>query len=179
MENNNVNNYGENARIYDASQPMPQQVAWPMQQPMPQPVQNVCRPTNCDYDMSITSFSDLQSYSRGAVVRFPDFAEGQPFVARVRRPSMLVLAKSGKIPNSLLVAAGELFSKGGGGVDTDNENMLSDIYGICEVVAKATLIQPTYDEIKNAGMELSDDQMMAIFNYSQSGVKALEPFCQK
>lgn len=134
------------------------------------------QPVNCDAPMSITTLADLQSYAAGTVVRFPDFAEGQPFVARVRRPSMLVLAKQGKIPNTLLTAAGELFSKGGSGMDVDNENMLSDIYGICEVIARASLIQPTYDEIQQAGMELSDNQIMAIFNYTQNGVKALESF---
>ena len=143
-------------------------------QMMPQLQQ--AQPVNCDTPMNITTLADLQSYAKGTVVRFPDFAEGQPFVARVRRPSMLVLAKQGKIPNALLTAAGELFSKGGAGMDADNENMLSDVYGICEVIARASLIQPTYDEIQQAGMELSDDQIMAIFNYAQSGVKALESF---
>lgn len=133
-------------------------------------------PVNCDAVMNITSLADLQSYAAGTIVRFPDFAEGQPFVARVRRPSMLVLAKQGKIPNTLLTAAGELFTKGGSGMDADNENMLGEVYGICEVIARACLIQPTYDEILGAGMELSDDQIMAIFNYTQSGVKALESF---
>lgn len=134
------------------------------------------KPVNCDTEMNITTLSDLQSYAAGTIVRFPDFAEGQPFVARVRRPSMLVLAKQGKIPNTLLTAAGELFSKGGAGMDATNENMLSDVYGICEVIARASLVQPTYDDIINAGMELSDDQIMAIFNYTQNGVKALESF---
>lgn len=133
-------------------------------------------PVNCDTSMNITSLADLQSYAAGTIVRFPDFAEGQPFVARVRRPSMLVLAKQGKIPNTLLTAAGELFSKGGAGMDSDNENMLADVYGICEVIARASLVQPTYDEIQSVGMELSDDQIMAIFNYTQNGVKALESF---
>lgn len=142
------------------------------------PMQNAqqVKPVNCDTSMNITTFADLQSYAAGTIVRFPDFAEGQPFVARVRRPSMLVLAKQGKIPNTLLTAAGELFSKGGAGMDADSENMLSDVYGICEVIARASLIQPTYDEIQQAGMELSDDQIMAIFNYTQNGVKALESF---
>lgn len=133
-------------------------------------------PVNCNKAMQITTVSDLQSYAQGTVVRFPDFGDGQPFVARVRRPSMLVLAKQGKIPNSLLTAAGELFSKGGDGLDADNENMLSDMYNIMDIVATAALIQPTMEEIKSVGLELSDDQMMAIFNYTQAGVKALESF---
>ena len=141
--------------------------------------QHQVTPVNCSQAMHITTISDLQSYAAGSVVRFPDFGDGQPFVARVRRPSMLVLAKQGKIPNSLLTAAGELFSKGGGGLDADNENMLSDMYNIMDIIATAALIQPSMDEIKSVGLELSDDQMMAIFNYTQAGIKALESFRQE
>ena len=137
------------------------------------------KPVNCNEMMNITSVTDLHRYASGTVVRFPDFAEGQPFIARVRRPSMLVLAKQGKIPNSLLTTAGELFTKGGGGLDTDNENMLGDMYNIMDVIATAALIQPTMDEIKSVGLELSDDQLMAIFNYTQTGIKALESFRQE
>lgn len=134
------------------------------------------QPANCDEAMQITSISDLQSYAAGTVVRFPDFGDGQPFVARVRRPSMLILAKSGKIPNSLLTAAGELFSKGGSGLDADNERMLGDMYDIMNIICESALIQPSLADIKQAGLELSDDQMMAIFNYSQAGIRALESF---
>lgn len=133
-------------------------------------------PVNCSEAMSVTSLFDLQTYAKGTLVRFPDFAEGQPFVARVRRPSMLALAQAGKIPNTLLTAANELFSKGGGGMDADNENMLSDVYGICEIICEASLLEPSYQQIKEAGLELSDDQIMAIFSYAQTGAKALESF---
>lgn len=134
------------------------------------------RPVNCDDVMQITSITDLQRYAGGTVIRLPDFAEGQPFVARIRRPSLLVLAKSGKIPNSLLTTAGELFSKGGGGLDSDNENMLADMYNIMHIICEAALIKPTLSEIESAGIQLSDDQMMQIFNYTQTGVKALQSF---
>lgn len=133
-------------------------------------------PLNSNEAMSPTSIFELQSYSQGTLVRFPDFAEGQPFVARVRRPSMLVLAKQGKIPNTLLTSANELFSKGGSGLNVDDTNMLSDMYDIMEVVCEAALKEPTYKQIKDAGLGLSDDQLMAIFNYTQSGVRALESF---
>lgn len=161
MVNMNNNGYGAGAPQFDYGQ------------------QIQVTPANCDQAMHITTVSDLQSYAAGTVVRFPDFGDGQPFVARVRRPSMLVLAKQGKIPNSLLTAAGELFSKGGGGLDADNENMLRDMYNIMDIIATAALIQPSMDEIKSVGLELSDDQMMAIFNYSQAGIKALESFRQE
>lgn len=133
-------------------------------------------PVNCNEVMNITSVTDLHKYSSGTVVRFPDFAEGQPFVARVRRPSMLVLAKSGKIPNSLLSTAGELFARGGAALDSDDKNMLSNFYDTCRIICEAALVQPTLAEIEGAGMYLSDDQLMAIFNYTQTGVKALTSF---
>lgn len=136
-------------------------------------------PVNCSEAMRVTSVTDLQSYASGTVVRLPDFGDGQPFVARMRRPSMLVLAKSGKIPNTLLNAASELFAKGGSGLDTDNDNMLGDMYDICHIICESALIAPTMAEIEGAGMELSDDQLMAIFNYTQTGVRALESFRQK
>lgn len=127
-------------------------------------------------DLKITSVSDLHIYGQGRVVRLPDFAEGQPFVVRIRRPSMLVLAKQGKIPNSLLASANSLFSAGGEGMDTDNPKMLADVYDVCEIIAEASLLEPTYKEIKEAGIELSDNQMMAIFSYTQNGIRALESF---
>ena len=125
--------------------------------------------------MNVTNITDLQSYARGTVVRFPDFAEGQPFVARVRRPSLLVLAKQGRIPNALLTAAGDLFNNGGAGIKVD-DNTLGDMYDICKIVCEACLIQPTMQEIESAGIEITDEQLMAIFNYSQVGAKALESF---
>lgn len=127
-------------------------------------------------DKKVTSLEELKNYSRGSVVEFPPFGVNQPFVARVRRPSMLVLAKQGKIPNALLTSASELFAKGGDGMDTDNPQLLEDMYGVCHLMAEATLVEPTLAEIEDAGLTLTDDQMMAIFNYSQVGIQALDSF---
>lgn len=133
-------------------------------------------PVNDSNKMCVTDIRSLQEYAKGTVVRLPDFAEGQPFVARVRRPSLLVLAKSGKIPNSLLNTAGSLFAEGGAGIDSDNPKMLSDMYDVCKIICEASLIAPTLNEIESAGMQLTDEQVMAIFNYTQAGVKALDNF---
>jgi hypothetical protein len=89
---------------------------------------------------------------------------------------MLVLAKSGKIPNTLLATANELFSKGGAGLDADDPQMLSNFYDTCRVICEAALVQPTLADIESAGLTLADDQIMAIFNYTQAGVKALQSF---
>ena len=136
-------------------------------------------PINASAPMSITSLSDLQTYQSGVVVRLPDFSDGQPFVARLKRPSMLVLAKSGKIPNQLLATAGELFVKGSSSFDPKDKNMLGNFYDTCKVICEAALVEPTMQDIEDAGIELTDEQLMAIFNYTQAGTSALKSFRQK
>lgn len=123
----------------------------------------------------VTTIYDLQEYSKGQIVKLPDFAEGQPFVARMRRPSLLVMAKKGKIPNKLLATATDLFN-GGNSHNANNDSILSDTYDVCEAIAEAALVEPTMEEIKNAGLELSDNQLIAIFNYAQRGIEALNNF---
>ena len=125
----------------------------------------------------VTTLHDLQSYTVDTVVQLPDFAEGQPLVARVKRPSMLKLAASGKIPNRLLTTAGKLFTGTSADIAAqDNKQLLHDMYDVCMVMASATLVEPTVEQIEEAGLSLTDEQLMAIFNYTQTGVKALENF---
>ena len=106
----------------------------------------------------------------------PPFAEGQPLVARLKRPSILGMAKQGRIPNTLLVKANELFLHSGAGLDTEEEDTMKQLYDVLDLIAQETLVEPTYEEIKSVGLELTDEQMMFLFNYSQQGVKALESF---
>lgn len=123
----------------------------------------------------VTSLEQLKQYANGNIVRLPDFAEGQPFVAKLKRPSILGMAKQGKIPNSLLVKTNELFIQSGS-LDAEENSMMQEIYDVIDLIANETFVEPTYDEIKSTGIELTDEQMMFIFNYSQQGVKALESF---
>ena len=121
-----------------------------------------------------TSIQDLISYSQGQIVKLPDFSEGQPFYARLRRPSMLSLMSNGKIPNSLVITANRLFK--GKGMDDRNENSMSEVLQLLEVICESAFVEPSYKELKEAGVHLTDQQYMAVFNYTQEGVKALEPF---
>lgn len=127
--------------------------------------------------LPITPLESLQEYARGAIVQLPSFSEDQPFVARLRRPSMMTLAKSGKIPNSLLNTANSLFM--GKGIDSNNEGALKEVLSIVDILCDAAFVEPTYSQLKEAGVELTDEQYMAVFNYTQQGVKALEPFREK
>lgn len=127
-------------------------------------------------EVNVTSIEDLKNYASGTIVEMPPFAEGQPLIARLKRPSILGMAKQGKIPNSLLVKANELFLQNGAGLDVEEEDTMERLYDVLDLIAEETLVEPTYEEIKSVGLELTDEQMMFLFNYSQQGVKALESF---
>lgn len=125
-----------------------------------------------------TSIAEIATYKNGTVVQLPSFADGQPFVARMVRPSMLALVKSGKIPNSLLNQATSLFANGTGALNSQGKNgtNVSELFDVIDVIVDAALLEPTLSDIRSVGMELTDDQLMAIFSYTQRGVKALEQF---
>ena len=123
-----------------------------------------------------TSILELKEVSAGRLVELPPFAEGQRFIARLKRPSMLVLVKSGKIPNELISQANTLFAKGGNAMDVQDTEMMSNLFKIIDSICEASFVEPTYAELKKAGIELTDDQLMFIFNYSQKGVHALKSF---
>lgn len=126
--------------------------------------------------LAITSIEELKQYAQGEVVVLPPFAPTQPFVARLKRPSLLAMAKNGKIPNELLVKTNELFMNDGTAVNASDDNMLKEIFSVIDTIAGEVFVQPTYKEIKKAGIQLTDEQMLFIFNYTQTGVKNLENF---
>lgn len=127
-------------------------------------------------ELKVTSLADLIKYKDGQVVELPPFGEGQPFIARLRRPSLMSLVKSGKIPNSLMKQATALFAKGGQSLAGINGNTLGEMLDIMDVIVEAAMIEPTYSELKENDIKLSDDQIMAIFTYTQQGVDYVKRF---
>lgn len=122
----------------------------------------------------VTTIEELLQYQQGQYIRLPDFAENMPFYARLKRPSLLALVKSGKIPNTLIQTANKLFN--GKGMDDQQDSAMSDVLSVLETLCEATFVEPSYSDMKNAGIELTDEQLLAVFAYTQKGVKALEPF---
>lgn len=125
-----------------------------------------------------TSLDQIASYKSGNVVELPTFGDGQPFVARLTRPSMQSLIRSGKIPNSLLNQATSLFANGAGALNASGKNStnMNEMFEVIDAIVEAALLEPTIKDIRSVGMELTDEQLMAIFSYTQRGVKALEQF---
>lgn len=130
--------------------------------------------------LKITSIETLRGYKEGSVVELPPFAEGQNFVVKLKRPSLMALCKEGEIPNSLLGKVSQLFFTGAvakvAGTEKESQKAMEECYDIFTIIAKASLVKPTYEQLEECGIQLTDEQLVAIFNYSQTGVKKLESF---
>lgn len=129
-------------------------------------------------ELKVTSLEQLKNYAQGSVVSLPPFADDQPFVARLKRPSLFKLIKTGKIPNRLMTQANKLFANGTMSLKTQvaDDKMMDDLFTILDAVCEDSFVEPTFQQIKDAGVYLTDQQKMFVFSYMQSGVEALESF---
>lgn len=126
----------------------------------------------------ITSIEELKEIAKGEIIELPGWTEEKPFVCRVKKVSILNLASEGKIPNTLLSEAEKVYSKGGGKKGSNNQD-ITELLKLMELVAAEVLLEPTLEDIKESGLRLTDDQLNLIFDYSQKGVGALKKFREK
>lgn len=127
-----------------------------------------------EVENKVTSINTLKGYMKGTLVQLPSFGEGQEFWARLKRPSMLAMIKDGEIPNSLLDAANNLFAEGTQSLDGSGDT--KQLFDVMDKLCEATFVEPTYQDIKAANIQLTDEQLIFVFSYTQNGVKALESF---
>lgn len=133
-------------------------------------------PTKKINELPITTLDILKKSAEGDIVQLPGFTESVPFIAMLKRPSMMALAKSGKIPNELLASANKLFYQNGAKQASCKSDELAQMFRLMDVICEACFVNPTFEELKEAGISLTDEQYIAVFNYSQQGIKALAPF---
>ena len=129
--------------------------------------------------MQITSIEQLQAIKQTEIVELPAFEDGTPFIVEIKKPNMMQLMTSGKIPNTLLSVATDMFNGKTGqvmGKAAEDIKTLKELVGMMNVLAEASLVNPSYKDIKKANIELTENQLMAILMYSQGGVKSLENF---
>lgn len=121
--------------------------------------------------MEKTPAHDFMKYAAGTEVELPGFTAGETISIRLRRPSLMLLAAEGKIPNALLASVEELFEKG-----EKSSVSFKERAEIFRIVAMASLVSPTWEELQSAGLNLTDLQLLYIYNFSQTGVDALRRF---
>ena len=60
--------------------------------------------------MEITSLEQLKSIRKSEIVELPNFEDGTPLIVEIKRPNMMQLITSGKIPNTLLSISMDMFN---------------------------------------------------------------------
>ena len=96
--------------------------------------------------MEITSLETLKQMKRTDIVKLPNFEDGTELVVELKKPNMMQLVAGGKIPNSLLSIAMDLFNGKGGELATNAMNdakALKDMVSMMECLAEACLVTPT------------------------------------
>ena len=129
--------------------------------------------------MQVTSLEQLKNIKLSEIVELPSFEDGTPLIVEIRKPNMMQLITSGKIPNTLLNVAMDMFNgKTGDKMQKASQSSkdLSELVKMMNVIDETSLVNPCYEDFKTTGVDLSDDQLMAILMYSQGGVKSLENF---
>ena len=125
--------------------------------------------------MAVTSIEKLKQLSHGQEVELQGWDE-EPFVCVLKRPSLLGLVENGDIPNPLLHAAYILFNGSNNPKDQVNLKEANDLY---RIIAKAAMVSPTYEQLEEIGLELTDMQLLEIFSFTQIGVQGLISFRAK
>lgn len=132
--------------------------------------------------MQITTIEQLKQIVKNDIIELPGFTDGTTFVVEARKPNMMKLMASGRIPNTLLSMSMDMFNGKGQQVinkSLEDVNSLKDLVNMMDIFADACLVNPSKKELEDAGLELNENQLMAILTYSQGGVKALENFRNK
>ena len=122
-----------------------------------------------------TSLEELKELAKAQEVEIIGWSE-EPFVCRLKRPSMLNMVASEQIPNPLLNAAYIMFN---GSKNTKDIVNMKEQRELFTIMAKAAMVDPTYSQLEEIGLELTDVQLMEIWNYTQIGVKGLFSFRTK
>lgn len=123
--------------------------------------------------MEITNLEQLKQMAECDVIELPRFKSEIPFNVKVKRVSLLNLVRKGIIPNKLLSAAEELFY----GKQSSKGNVdMKSLTDVMFMMAENALVEPSVKDLESVGLELTDEQIVALFNYTQEGLKDLESF---
>lgn len=129
--------------------------------------------------MQITSLETLKQMKKTDIDELPAFDDGTKFIVELKKPNMMNLITTGKIPNTLLSVAMQMFNGKTSELAnraSEDPKILKEMVGMMHVLAEACLVNPTYSQLKENNIDLTENQLMAILSYSQGGVKALENF---
>lgn len=128
----------------------------------------------------VISIEELRRIKTTVIEELPPFEDGTPFIAELKKPNMMALIAAGTIPNTLLSISMDMFIKGKSKEVTNkavqDASTLKTMVSLLDVLAEVCLVNPTMEMLRSEGIELTENQNMAIMMFAQGGVKSLESF---
>nr|DAL87331.1 MAG TPA: hypothetical protein [Caudoviricetes sp.] len=114
----------------------------------------------------ITAESFMKKATR--VIEIPGFEPGELFSVRVKNVGVLSMIIGGKLPNSLLVMATQLFpdAQSSDSLQKSTDKLLDDpealkaMSDMMRAVVKEALVEPKYEDIAEG---ITDEQVQSIF----------------
>ena len=114
------------------------------------------------------------------IIEIDGFEPSEKIEVKIKPASLLNLLMSGKLPNNLLGTVNDLFER----TEKDkpmelfeqDENKIKDIMEIIDLVCEQSLVEPTFEEIKDV---ITDTQKMQIMAEAQGNVNAAIPSIRK
>lgn len=132
-----------------------------------------------------TTLEELKKIAQGEVIQIIGFAPGQTFNVRVKKlvlENFLVAGVNNNIPNKLLDRADEIFENAESNAKGEkklSKKELKEIADLEDHILRAIMVKPTFDEVRESGLELSVLQRQDILTYGFSNVDSLETFRNK
>lgn len=129
--------------------------------------------------MQVTSLQELKQIAEGEIHEFPGFTDDKPFVARIKRYSLIGLATSGKIPNPLMANAQQIFDNARNSMSAEKKltkKEEKEIKDLENILLHEALAEPTYKDILDLGIDLLPIQKALIIEASQGDVSRLKHF---
>lgn len=122
----------------------------------------------------ITNIETIRSKHGIAEYRLPGWDADEEFVCKLRRPSATGLAAAvGHVPNPLLGVVAEMFMAGPKAVAKIPADQQAQAL---QAIARYALVEPTYDQLADAGVDLTDNQYHAIYAFALGGAIGLARF---
>lgn len=102
------------------------------------------------------------------------------FPCVLKKIDLLAWLINGKVPNELTAAVEDLFNLSKAKKKTVEEyndiDQIREGYKLNEWIARESMVEPKFDDLKDAGVYLSQQQLLDIYVFQMNGVNALKQF---
>lgn len=127
--------------------------------------------------MAVTPFETILASAplQPEEIQISGWKPGEEITVLVKKPNFYALLAKNAIPNPLIPAADRLFK----GNKKDYTEPTPEFARALEFIAKECLAEPSYEQLTEAGVVLTDDQLAELCMYATDGAERLRSFRER